>query len=445
MRAPLRKRFRRARVGHYHSGAVSGPNDPNDAEDTNPAIAVPKRPTPAPPGQRPRGVPSSAAAAAFPTPSARTGFSVRPLPSRTSAAPPPLPPPPALPPMPAARVSAPPPLSRPSAPPVASAVVTSPGAAVAPTPEAPEPSRNTIPSGPPSIPPVSAAVEPDKPITGPISRTPERASVAPSLMIPKPAPGSAPSEARIGQIEVQLQATRAALGRASEDVAAAQRRADAAEATAASLAKVVEALRTQLTESRTALEARVGDALARADRPVALDAVLERLDRLDHGMGQARAGQATAQHELAEHARLFESRKARLESVEARLGRLESDARWTELHRAIERIDLRLSALEKTRADGTGDLTPLLERLNKLEEQAAAPRSAADKSGGEGLQRVKGIGPKYAKQLRELGITEPAQIAAWTDADLSAIADKLGVPKKRLEKLGWIEAARATL
>lgn len=275
----------------------------------------------------------------------------------------------------------------------------------------------------------------------------------PSLLIPRPAPGSAPSDARIGQIEVQIQATRAALGRATDDVLAAQRRAEAAEATAAALASTVQALQSQLTQACTSLEAKVEAALVRADRPVALDGIIERLDRLEHGMGQTRAAQATAHQELAEHARVSESRKARLESVEARVGRVESDARWTDLHRAIERIDLRLSALEQSGV-GKGpsvDLSPLLERVSSLEKAALVERTAntteaARKTrGDDGLQKVKGIGPKYAKQLRELGITEAAQIAAWTDADLTAFAEKLGVPKKRLEKLGWIEAARATL
>jgi len=351
------------------------------------------------------------------------------------------------------RRSAPPPWVR-ASPLTTSSVATSPGAAVAPSiadepSDAPEPSRNTIPSGPPSIPASAAANEPEKPITGPMSRVSERTSIPPSLMIPRPAPGSAPSEARIGQIEVQLQATRAALGRATDDVLAAQRRAEAAEATAATLATTVHALQAQLTQVQSSLERQVVDALARADRPVSLDAIIERLERLDHGTGQTRAGLATTHQELAEHARLFESRKARLESVEARIARLESDARLTDLHRAIERVDLRLSALEKggPKTGSSDPLAPLLERLTalegKLDDKGGEPARKSDTD--DGLQKVKGIGPKYAKQLRELGITEAAQIAAWTDADLTEIAEKLGVPKKRLEKLGWIEAARATL
>ncbi len=341
-------------------------------------------------------------------------------------------------------------------------------APIAPSvPEAVEPSRNTIPSGPPSIPAAAAppalepppaldpppALEPaepvelDKSVAGATAQG--RASVPASLLIPRPAPGSAPSDARVGQIEVQLQATRAALSRASDDVLAAQRRAEAAEAATATLAAAVQRLEAQLTEARASLEREVRGALERAERPVALDPLIERLDKLEHGMGQARASQATAQHELAEHARLFESRKARLESVEARVHRLESDARFTDLHRAVERIDLRLSALEKRAAPASGDaasvdLSPLLQRLDAL-EKAASPASRSTSAGAEGLRQIKGIGPKYEKQLRELGITEPAQIAAWTEADLADVAEKLGVPLKRLEKLGWIEAARAVL
>ena len=74
--------------------------------------------------------------------------------------------------------------------------------------------------------------------------------------------------------------------------------------------------------------------------------------------------------------------------------------------------------------------------------KAAAPAKKAAAPEPE-LRRIKGIGPKYEKALREAGITTLAQVAAMTDDDLARIAGLLAVPVERVRKLGWPEAARA--
>jgi predicted flap endonuclease-1-like 5' DNA nuclease len=271
---------------------------------------------------------------------------------------------------------------------------------------------------------------------------------SPSLLIPKPAPGAGGDPARLAQLEVQLQSTRAALTRASDDIQAAVRRAEAAEARATQLAERIAALEAATTEAQQALSARVEQAMARAERPVALEPLEARLEKLDQDTARARVAIATAQQELAEHGRLFESRKVRLDSFDARLGRIEADPRLAELNRSIERLDLKLTAIETGR-----DLGTIVARIAALEarrEQAAVrppstrpPRKAESEPAG--LRAIKGLGPKYQKQLGELGITTPAQLAAWTDADLDRVAAHLGMPRKKLEKLGWIAAAKAVV
>lgn len=283
----------------------------------------------------------------------------------------------------------------------------------------------------------------------------ERGSIPPganpSLLIPRPAATAAGGDARdrerITQLEVQGQATRALLARASEETQLAVRRAEAAEERAQALATRLEALEARLAEEHAAFAKAIAEAADRAARPVSLREFDERLERLDQTTHQSRAALATAQHDLAEHARLFESRKARLDSLDARMGRLENDARWAELHRNIERVDLKVTALE-TKDALTPLLAPFVERLEALEARPQTPTTATRRALPEEtdeLRRVKGIGPKYSKMLRDMGITTPEQIAQWTEDDLTRVAAALSIPKKRLEKQGWIEAAKAAL
>lgn len=67
---------------------------------------------------------------------------------------------------------------------------------------------------------------------------------------------------------------------------------------------------------------------------------------------------------------------------------------------------------------------------------AGAPGSADD------LSRIKGVGPKLVALLAELGVTSFAQIAAWSDADVSRIDDQLGRFKGRIIRDQWIAQAQ---
>ncbi|MEL7691643.1 helix-hairpin-helix domain-containing protein [Citromicrobium bathyomarinum] len=73
------------------------------------------------------------------------------------------------------------------------------------------------------------------------------------------------------------------------------------------------------------------------------------------------------------------------------------------------------------------------------EKSPAAPASAVD---GDDLTKLKGVGPKLALQLNELGVTSFAQIAAWSEADIDRIDDQLGRFKGRIRRDNWIEQAR---
>jgi len=63
-------------------------------------------------------------------------------------------------------------------------------------------------------------------------------------------------------------------------------------------------------------------------------------------------------------------------------------------------------------------------------------------AGPDDLTRLKGVGPKLAAQLRELGITTFAQVASWNDADIDDIDSRLGRFQGRIRRDNWVEQAR---
>lgn len=71
----------------------------------------------------------------------------------------------------------------------------------------------------------------------------------------------------------------------------------------------------------------------------------------------------------------------------------------------------------------------------------ASARSAAKTSAGDDLKRLSGVGPTLEKKLHANGVTSFAQIAAWTEADVAAMNEKLAF-KGRIEREGWIEQAK---
>jgi predicted flap endonuclease-1-like 5' DNA nuclease len=71
-----------------------------------------------------------------------------------------------------------------------------------------------------------------------------------------------------------------------------------------------------------------------------------------------------------------------------------------------------------------------------------APAGAPVVADGDDLTRIKGLGPKLARLLAELGVTRFAQIAAWTEADIAAIDGKLGAFAGRPTRDAWVEQAQ---
>ncbi|WP_139810071.1 hypothetical protein [Sphingomonas azotifigens] len=70
---------------------------------------------------------------------------------------------------------------------------------------------------------------------------------------------------------------------------------------------------------------------------------------------------------------------------------------------------------------------------------AAPPAPSAD---ADDLTRLKGVGPKLAARLNELGITRFAQLAALEPAAAQALDAQLGNFQGRMTRDRWIEQAR---
>jgi predicted flap endonuclease-1-like 5' DNA nuclease len=119
----------------------------------------------------------------------------------------------------------------------------------------------------------------------------------------------------------------------------------------------------------------------------------------------------------------------------------------------------RLAEVEAERDAETARLQAELSQLRAelqnateaLERAAAAPVAsdsappAAGKSSKvlTGLRRIRGIGPAYQRVLEQAGVSRVQQIAAWTDADVLAFAEKLKVRPDRITKDDWIGQAKS--
>ncbi|SDA34115.1 hypothetical protein [Sphingomonas sp. NFR15] len=71
-----------------------------------------------------------------------------------------------------------------------------------------------------------------------------------------------------------------------------------------------------------------------------------------------------------------------------------------------------------------------------------APAPASTSAGGSDLTQLKGLGPKLAATLAELGYTRLDQIADLTPAEAEALDARLGAFQGRMARDRWIEQAR---
>jgi predicted flap endonuclease-1-like 5' DNA nuclease len=64
------------------------------------------------------------------------------------------------------------------------------------------------------------------------------------------------------------------------------------------------------------------------------------------------------------------------------------------------------------------------------------------KGPGDTLTLLKGLGPKAAALLNDLGVTRFEQIASWNASDIAAIDERMGAFKGRITRDRWVEQAK---
>ena len=104
---------------------------------------------------------------------------------------------------------------------------------------------------------------------------------------------------------------------------------------------------------------------------------------------------------------------------------------------ALAAIDAQTPAANKDQKRSAKTAAP------KAEATKAAPKKAAAKAtdGADDLSDISGVGPVIVKKLAAEGITTFAQVAAWSEADVEAIEEKLSF-KGRVGREDWIAQAK---
>lgn len=81
-----------------------------------------------------------------------------------------------------------------------------------------------------------------------------------------------------------------------------------------------------------------------------------------------------------------------------------------------------------------------VEEVVVAEEAAVAPLFAAPEGAVDDLKKISGVGPVLEEKLNALGITQFAQVAAFTAEEIATIDDALSF-KGRIERDGWLAQA----
>jgi predicted flap endonuclease-1-like 5' DNA nuclease len=130
--------------------------------------------------------------------------------------------------------------------------------------------------------------------------------------------------------------------------------------------------------------------------------------------------------------------------------RSERDSLRAELARTRSRVEELEAEVAGTAKEAPPPIDPDLEqklrgRINELEAALANARAASvapPPPEGTDLKTVKGIGPKIERLLNNHGVTNVAQIAAWSEGDIDAMAQKIGVKAARIRKDDWVGSAK---
>ena len=87
--------------------------------------------------------------------------------------------------------------------------------------------------------------------------------------------------------------------------------------------------------------------------------------------------------------------------------------------------------------------TPGDDEVRRADDDGSGAKASTSAGGhGDTLVQIKGLGPKAAKGLKEMGIVRFEQIAGWTEGDIETVGEKLGGTfAQRIERDRWVEQA----
>jgi predicted flap endonuclease-1-like 5' DNA nuclease len=106
------------------------------------------------------------------------------------------------------------------------------------------------------------------------------------------------------------------------------------------------------------------------------------------------------------------------------------------------RVDLAVPSLDDVPPAPTLARKPTVAELQAQLATFNPPKVAEQVQDPDNLMQLKGVGPRLAKTLYDMGIGKFEQIAAWTDADIARIESHLGPFSGRIVSDNWVEQAR---
>jgi large subunit ribosomal protein L21 len=152
-------------------------------------------------------------------------------------------------------------------------------------------------------------------------------------------------------------------------------------------------------------------------------------DRLNELESALRAEKELRRQASDEHQAALAGLRLRLSEVEA--------AR----DRELVRLGAELAQAKADAASAIGEARAAAAAIQAAAHvaEAASPRAA---KAPQGLRRIRGIGPAYQRVLEQLGVTRVEQVAAWSEQDVVAFADKLKIRPDRITKDDWVGQAK---
>lgn len=184
-----------------------------------------------------------------------------------------------------------------------------------------------------------------------------------------------------------------------------------------------------------------------------LGLIAEQRDALRQELEALEARGAEQERALEEKDEKIFRLSQQLSSWQSRLAPLvekfqERDREATELQDELDRAINRIAELEVlTRPDET-QIEPIDEDAAELLRDASNDQyddTTEQRSAGDDLKQIKGVGPAIERTLHELGIFRFEQLAGISEYDIDRIAARLRGLRSRIYREDWIGQARALL